>query len=163
MQILTAAKFHHTKNKTTFAIKGRFTVCLSLSASRGLFSSRFFLFGRRFFSSLTLGFLGQVFLNHRMLHCNRLLFLADFAFETVVQIKAFTATGQSFQITRTAAMRCQNTGNQLWRKLRQSGNQILVDADCKRFEPFEHIVFIVDVFCNHLSLFGFAHGLHCRF
>lgn len=90
----------------------------------------------------------------------------NFAFETVVQIETFAAARQGFQIARTAAVVGEDACNQCGIVLRQSGNQILIDAERQRFEAFEYIVFAVDVVGDHFGLFLFAHsldgGFQCR-
>lgn len=102
----------------------------------------------------------------RMVLRNRLFFGGNFAFETVVQIETFAAARQGFQIARTAAVVGEDACNQCGIVLRQSGNQILIDAERQRFEAFEYIVFAVDVVGDHFGLFLFAHsldgGFQCR-
>lgn len=87
-------------------------------------------------------------------------------FETVVQIETFASARQGFQITRTAAVVGEDACNQCGIVLRQSGNQILINAERQRFEAFEYIVFAVDVVGDHFGLFLFAHsldgGFQCR-
>ena len=97
------------------------------------------------------------------MRCDGLFFRSYFAFEAVVEIKAFAASGQCFKVARAAAVVGQYAGDQCGIVLRHGGYQVLVDAQSQRLETLEYVKLTVNMIGDHIGLFLFTHGLHGGF